>query len=164
MINFLSFTDAFWQKLNIKKGDRPKILIQTVPSCFSTKLQGGSGPNFAAFSFLILKKTILAFANSYILQQIHLLLCCFHGGWAISFCTILMPMHVFSNLKAHLRKCNNPLFRKSFVAWYLYPTRPTAMLSLKSVISAREGPWQGERSLANNLAFANLQAHLEMNF
>lgn len=79
----------------------------------------------------------------------------------ISFCTILMPMHVFSNLKAHLRNCSNPLFRKSFVVWYLHPTRPIAMLSLKSVTSAREGQWQGDRSLANNLAFVNKQAHNE---
>lgn len=79
----------------------------------------------------------------------------------IRFCTVLMPMHIFSNLKAYLRNCSDLLFRKSSVAWYLHPIRPVAMQSLKSVTSAREGTWQGYRSLANNLVFVNMQAHNE---
>lgn len=82
MISFLSFTGAFCQQLNIKRGDGPKHVVLTVPPCSSTKLQGSSAPNFIAFSSLILNKKILAFANDYVPQQIHLLLCCFHGGRA----------------------------------------------------------------------------------
>lgn len=119
MVYFLSFTDAFWQQLSIKKGDRPKLLIQRVPPCSSTKLQGSSDPNFAAFSFLILNK------KSWHLPTVTFLsksICCCAVSMEvelISFCTILMLMHIFSNLKAHLRNCNDPLIRKYFVALYL---------------------------------------------
>lgn len=152
MIYFLSFTDAFWQQLNIKKGDRPKLLKQTVPPCSSTKLQGSSAPNFVAFSLLILNKKSQHLPTLTFLSKS--ICCCAVSMEAelISFCTILMPMHVFSNLKAYLRNYNDPLFRKSFAAWYLHPTRHPAMLSLKSVTSAREGLWQGERSLAKELS------------
>lgn len=99
MISFLSFAGAFCQQLNIKGGDGPKPVIRTVPSCSSTKLHGSSAPNFVAFACLIFNKksshlpmiTFLSKPICYCAVSMEVEL--------ISFCTVLMPVHVFSELE-----------------------------------------------------------------
>lgn len=118
-------------------------MICTAPLCSSTKLQGRSAPSFVVCSDLITNPKSW---HSQMIMVLSKSTCCCAVSIEvvlISCCTSLMPT-CFSQPEGIPEKTQGP-FRKSFVAWYLHPTRFIARLMPKSLTPARkEGSCQGE--------------------